>query len=102
MSPASRVRVRIAPETEAVGAAGRTGIIVGESKPSSSGIAVVGPAPEDFALAVWFDGGMETLWFRPELLEVIGEEASAPSGPDDFDRLMAFLRSLWTRLRFRG
>jgi hypothetical protein len=97
MSPASRVRIRTAPETEAVGAAGRTGIVVGESKPSSSGVVVVGPAPDDFALAVWFDGGEETLWFRPELLELIGEDNPPAPGPDDFDRLVAFLRGLWTR-----
>ena len=101
MSPASRVRVRAAPETEAVGAAGRTGIVVGESKPTSSGVVVVGPAPDDVALAVWFDGGKETLWFRPELLELIGEEKSTVPGPDDFDRLVAFLRGLWTRAWFR-
>ncbi len=100
MSPASRVRVLSAPETEAVGAAGRTGIVVGESQPSSSGVAVVGPAPDDFALAVWFDGGTETLWFRPELLELIGEE-KPPSGPDDFDRLVGSLRGLWTGAWFR-
>ena len=100
MSPASRVRVLSAPETEAVGAAGRTGIVVGESQPSSSGVAVVGPAPDDFALAVWFDGGTETLWFRPELLELIGEEKPR-SRPDDFDRLVGFLRGLWTGAWFR-
>jgi len=83
-----------------VGAAGRTGIVVGESQPSSSGVAVVGPAPDDFALAVWFDGGTETLWFRPELLELIGEEKPR-SRPDDFDRLVGFLRGLWTGAWFR-
>jgi hypothetical protein len=102
MSTVSRVRVRVVPETEVVGAAGRTGVIVGESKPSSSGVAVVGPAPDDFALAVMFDGGLETLWFRPELLELIGEvETSAPPRPDDFDRLVVFLRRLWTGAWFR-
>ncbi len=101
MSPASRVRVRAAPETEAVGAAGRTGIIVGESQPSSSGVAVVGPAPDDVALAVWFDGGTETLWFRPELLELIGDETRRPTRPDDFDRLIGFLRGLWTGAWFK-
>jgi hypothetical protein len=49
-----------------------------------------------------FDGGVETLWFRPELLEIIGEvETSAPPRPDDFDRLLAFLRRLWTGAWFR-
>jgi len=100
MSPASRVRVLSAPETDAVGAAGRTGIVVGESQPSSSGVAVVGPVPDDFALAAWFDGATETLWFRPEPLEIIGEE-KPPSGPDNFDRLVGFLRRLWTGAWFR-
>jgi hypothetical protein len=70
----SRVRVRPAPETQAIGAAGRVGIIVGEIVPSSSGVPVVGPVPDDLALAVMFDGSVETVWFRPELLEVIGEQ----------------------------
>jgi len=82
-----------------VGAAGRTGVIVGESQPSSSGVMVVGPAPDDFALGVWFDGGTETLWFRPELLEPIGED-KPPAESDDFDRLVGFLRSLWNSTWF--
>ena len=70
----TRVRVRSAPETEAAGVAGLTGLLCGETRPSSSGVDVVGTAPDDFALAVMFDDGREPLWFRPELLEVIGEK----------------------------
>lgn len=77
----THVRVRSAPETDAIGAAGRTGIIVGESTPSSSGISVVGPAPDDFALAVMFDDDRDALWFRPELLEIIDQEAITPNVP---------------------
>jgi hypothetical protein len=75
----THVRVRSAPETDAIGAAGRVGIIVGESVPSSSGVSVVGPAPDDFALAVMFDDNDDALWFRPELLEIIEQEEIAPN-----------------------
>ena len=73
MSVVSRVRIRHSPETDSVDAAGRTGIIVGETRPSVVGVSVVGGAPDDFAFAVSLDDG-ETLWFRPDLLEVIGSE----------------------------
>ena len=96
----SRVRVRPAPETLAIRAAGRTGLVVGETRPSYSGEHVVGPAPDDLAIAVLFDDGGDTLWFRPELLDVIGDAKvelsfGTPSpAPPTADRRPAWLRWL--------
>ena len=64
-------RVRGAPETEALNLAGRIGFYTGYTRPSASGMPVVGDAPDDYALAVYFEELAETFWFRPELLESV-------------------------------
>ena len=69
-------RVRSAPETEALGLAGLIGVYVGYTRPSSSGISVVGEAPDDYALAVQFDDPDEVFWFRPELLESVNADGT--------------------------
>jgi hypothetical protein len=67
-------RVRIAPsdETSERGFAGRSGIVYGESIPSSSGAGpVIGDRGEDFALSVFFEDTDEEEWFAPHLVEVL-------------------------------
>jgi hypothetical protein len=74
------LRVRPAPETEALGLAGLTGEVRGQSVPSSSGVQVIGQPLDDWALHVHFserDGG---LWFAPHLLEPL------EAGRDEFRR----------------
>lgn len=69
-------RVRSAPETDECGLAGRIGIFVGKTRPSSSREPVVGDAPDDYALALYFEELGETLWFRPELLDLVNADGS--------------------------
>jgi len=69
------VRVRSVPETEALGVAGLSGQVYGETAPSVTGVAVIGQAKQDYALNVHFEGRKETLWFAPELLEFVDHAA---------------------------
>jgi hypothetical protein len=66
-----RVRIRPAPATEAIGLAGKFGMVYGSTTPSDTGVHVIGGAPQDRALAVQPDGGPETLWFNPDLVEFV-------------------------------
>jgi hypothetical protein len=66
---AAAVRVRATPETEAAGYADLVGEIMGETIPSSSGVAeIVGTTEEDYAINLWFEEKREQAWFAPELL----------------------------------
>lgn len=68
-----RVRIRSAPETDALGVAGREGIVYGQSIPSMSGVGpVVGDRGDDYALNVSFEDGSEGQWYAPHLVELIG------------------------------
>ena len=71
---ADKVRIRSTPETEAAGVATLTGIVVGETKPSSSGAQVIGPCPGDYAIGVLIPALRQAVWLPPEQLEKIGSE----------------------------
>jgi hypothetical protein len=74
-------RVRSAPETDALNLAGRIGFFVGQTRPSSSRMPVVGDTPDDYALALYFKDLGETFWFPPELLDYVNADGS-PFVPD--------------------
>jgi hypothetical protein len=76
------VRIRPSPETEALGIAGLDGLVFGESRPSSSGVEVVGAAPNDYVLNVFIDSRDEGYWLRPELVEFLDH---APGGRVELD-----------------
>jgi len=69
------VRIRQAPETEALGIAGLDGLIFGESRPSSSGVEIVGSAPDDYVVNVFIESRDEGYWLRPELVEFLDHAA---------------------------
>jgi hypothetical protein len=64
------VRVCSTPETLARGLAGRLGSVRGETTPSCTGVEVIGPLTDDFALCVHLDDD-QPLWFAPDLLELV-------------------------------
>jgi hypothetical protein len=65
------VRVVSAPETEQLGIAGSVGQVFGETKPSVTGVKVVGETTEDYAIAVHFAQRSGEIWFASALLEFI-------------------------------
>jgi hypothetical protein len=101
------VRIVSTPETERAGLAGLVGSVRGETKPSESGVAVIGGAADDFALEVHFEGRKESHWFPLELVQFVGDAAGAngrarkETGKWHEKDLP---RSLWRRLlaRLRG
>lgn len=67
-----RVRVRATEETRARNVAGLVGQIYGETRPSAGVVTdVIGRSGTDHAFNVQFDDRAETLWFSPELLELV-------------------------------
>ena len=71
------VRMVVAPETSALGVAGKEGVVFGMSVPSSSGVSVVGKVSDDLAYNVFFDDLKKGWWFAPELVEFVGSDAGA-------------------------
>jgi hypothetical protein len=69
------VRMRDTELTRALGIAGKIGSVYGETKPSTSGVEVLGELSEDFAVAVRFDDLELTFWFPADLVEFVDHGA---------------------------
>ena len=65
------VRVYRTPETEILGVAGSVGQVYGNTTPSVTGVSVVGDSSGDYALNVHLQGREDTIWFAPQLLELV-------------------------------
>ncbi|HVD30136.1 MAG TPA: hypothetical protein VNE19_00305 [Methylomirabilota bacterium] len=70
-----RIRIRRTAVTEAGGIAGLEGQIYGETVPSLSGVQVLGPCPDDFALNVYVEERASDFWLAPEHVELIDHAA---------------------------
>jgi hypothetical protein len=64
-----RVRVRPTPETVPLRLANLVGQVYGETRPSVTGVEVIGGTAEDYAINVAFPDRADTLWFSPDSLE---------------------------------
>jgi hypothetical protein len=76
------VRVLESPETRAAGLVGREGVIYGFTTPSVTSVDVVGGAPEDHALNVFFEAESTSIWIRPDLVEFLAFDAGAEMSID--------------------
>ena len=65
------VRIRSTELTERLGLAGCAGSVYGETKPSVTGVEVIGETSSDFAVNVMLDARGEQLCFAPELVEFV-------------------------------
>src|ERR671914_1579754 len=70
-----RVRIRHTPATEGAQLAGLEGVIYGETVPSTSGVAVISPVPDDFALNVHVESHNASYWLAPEQIELLEHNA---------------------------
>ena len=102
------VRILSTPETERAGLAGLVGRVLGETRPSASGVPVMGGVgADDFALEVRFEERKESYWFPLELVRFVGRETGgregARKGTGKWEE-KDLPRSLWRRLlaRLRG
>src|SRR5712691_11463402 len=66
-----RVRIKESPETIAAGVAGMEGDVYGFTTPSTTGVDVIGGAPDDHALNVFVQGYKAELWLRADLVEFL-------------------------------
>ncbi|HEY7114161.1 MAG TPA: hypothetical protein VIA45_14625 [Thermoanaerobaculia bacterium] len=103
------VRIFSTPETERARLAGLVGRVRGETKPSVSGVAVIGSAADDFALEVFFEERQESRWFALDLLQFVRQESGEKEGAlkgtgkwEERDLPRSFWRRLRTRLRSRA
>jgi hypothetical protein len=70
-----RVRVKQTPETSAAEVANMEGDVHGFTTPSVTGVSVIGGAPDDHAINVYFQALSSDRWFRPDLLEFLHHNA---------------------------
>lgn len=84
------VRVREAPATVAAGVAGLAGQVYGETTPSVMDVEVIGETANDYAINVYFEERDESLWFAPDLLELVDRGAGTEIRLDGVDKK-------WTR-----
>lgn len=71
------VRIRSAPETEALKIARAFGSVSGSTTPSVTNVEVIGTLHDDYALAVTVQAAGETYWLPLELVEFIDHAAGA-------------------------
>jgi hypothetical protein len=69
-----KVRIRSSSATEALGIAGKTGLVYGTTTPSVTGVRVVGNSIEDHAISVTLDGRNDQLWFPDDLVEFVDHQ----------------------------
>jgi hypothetical protein len=83
-----RAKVVESPETTLLGLAGLIGVVYGVTKPSVTGVEVIGGTQSDLAFNLNFAGKKETLWFAPNLLEFVdhGAGMTASIGKNEFVR----------------
>jgi hypothetical protein len=84
------VRVLAAPVTEAAGLAGLQGQVFGETTPSVTGVDVVGSAGNEYAINVHFEELDRSIWFAPDLLELVDHAPGTTITLDGVERR-------WTR-----
>jgi hypothetical protein len=65
------VRIKSSPETDKLSLTDRTGIVLGETMPSTTGVEVIGNAENDIAINVYFEDTKESYWFSKYLIEEI-------------------------------
>lgn len=85
------VRIYSTELTERLGFAGLTGIVFGQTVPSTSGVeGIIGLSVEDYAVNVYFEDRDEGFWFREDLLELLDHNAGTQITFDGVDKV-------WTR-----
>ncbi len=70
------VKVLSTEQTEETGLAGKTGEILGETSPSSTGVTYFGDAKDDYVINVEFLDINEEYWFAPDLLELVSDDSN--------------------------
>ena len=67
------VRILQSEETDKLDLAGKTGEVLGETRPSMTGVEVIGKTEEDYAINVSIDEMGSEFWFATHLLELLDD-----------------------------
>lgn len=68
------VKVLSSEKTEELGLSGNTGEVLGETRPSSTGVSFIGDAKDDYVINVAFEEPNAEYWFTPDLLELVNQQ----------------------------
>jgi len=71
------VRVLSSPVTDEAGIGGYRGVIYGETRPSSSGVSVLGQLDQDYAVNVFVEELKRSFWLDPSHVEFLDHGAGA-------------------------
>jgi len=80
------VEIRDVELTRQLGLAGVRGVVHGETRPSYSGVEVIGASDEDYAINVFFETRKESFWFSPELVGLVDRGAGLELTLDGVDK----------------
>jgi len=69
------VKILNSEKTDELGLSGKIGEVLGETRPSSTGVSFIGDDKDDYVINVAFEEPNAEYWFVPELLELINKEA---------------------------
>ena len=77
ISYGDNVKILNSEQTDELGLSGKTGEVLGETSPSSTGVTFIGDAKDDYVINVAFVEPNAEYWFTPELLELVNQEEKA-------------------------
>jgi len=68
------VKILNSEQTDEAGLSGKTGEVLGETSPSSTGVTFFGDAKDDYVINVAFEEPNAEYWFTPDLLERVNND----------------------------
>lgn len=69
------VKILSSEQTEEAALAGKTGEVLGETRPSKTGVTYFGDAKDDYVINVAFEEPNAEYWFTPDLVELVSESS---------------------------
>ncbi len=71
------VKILSSVQTEETGLSGKSGEVLGETRPSKTGVTYFGDAKDDYVINVAFEEPNAEYWFTPDLLELVNESGKS-------------------------
>ena len=70
------VKILNSEQTDELDLSGKIGEVLGETRPSSTGVTYFGDAKDDYVINVAFEEPNAEYWFVPDLLELVTQEVA--------------------------
>ncbi len=81
-----RVRILDTGATRAVGLAGLSGVVYGETTPSTTNVEVIGNVKNDYAINVYFDQSAKQFWFGTDQLKFLDHHPGSTATIDGVNK----------------